>query len=513
MKAISLLNLFTLVGVLLVGTGASAACTTTKEACIAAVARNARISCDATYRTSTSATKEQDKASCYQTTSANAADDPSCGECQLAADINQAKNDCKALLSTYDESIKKAIEQCGYVSDVGSLSECQSKASACARGQSPDGLAQSGGSDSLATLMTQVITMNANQSSTTPDGCSIANDDTQANSETSLKDKIASIREKINSDKNKKIEEDDKINKKRDEVQQKIQDAKEEVDKKKFERQSAAAKDAYDLTKANIDLEKKRRKTATDISDKTTQISNLAFASQELNLKFADTKIAKTCRDRFDAIKAAKMAVDPKTGKKKTKLSASEAAQLKKDLLDDQASCLSEEGLKKQAQFKGLQDTRKKLQADIDTLNGELKSDQDAYNANVTNINNKKAQADAEEKNDITNLQTKMTQLNQTVTDLETTVAAKKKNIDEQIAAREAQITDIGNTIADVKPKFNKVANAVNAGSTSANNFVGQCCSDSDKTKNAAGCSRVKNDYPDSGGKSSGSFSGTNTGI
>lgn len=414
------------------------------------------------------------------------------------SDLTAKGTECKSLNEAYLKNVTDALNACSRAG-TSSISECQSKAAQCASGS--DTFAADSGSEFGSSLTTVLTSMVGAQTGTdNSNSCyeTYTNTDAEDSAAQRIDDKIARLREQITSDKNKQVDEDDKLSKKKNEVEEKMQDAQAEVDKKKFERQTKNQNEATRVGKLVIESEKKRRKNATTIDDKTTQIANLAFAQQEINLKFADSKIATTCNDRLEALKAKITKTDPKTGKKgKTKFTAAQASQIKKQLESDNASCYAEQNLAKQAQVKGIMDTKRKLQAEIDTLTAENQDEAKSIALEQQNVEQLKTIASSEEANDIAALQKKLTTLNKSVTDLETSVLARKKNLDESIANRNKQIDQLIADSKKVKNKYQAVSSSVQQSNSSASAFLDACCGSNGKStvdsKFDSACSTAKN--------------------
>lgn len=406
---------------------------------------------------------------------------------QIYQEQQELRTQCTGLRDRYDQARTKAREECARAGQPAGPS-CESWANQCSGRQNTD---EFGEDDGLGGLLSGVVDTFSGSTAGTPEACYTAllqNDNDARKEKERLDDKIARLREQIQANNDKKAEQDDKLNQKRAEVEEKMLKAEEEVDKKKFERQTKNQQEAVRVGRLVIAAEKKKRENLNKINEKTNEMSNLSYAKQEIEIKFAQSEVVTMCRERTQAYADSKIYVVDSKGvpvtdkngtKRKKKFSSSDARTLRQDVVAKEALCLRQEALKKSAQLKGINDTKRKLQAEIDNLQSENLDEDKTIQLEQNNLEQLKAIAVAEEAKDIENLQKKLASLNKTVTDFEQIVLQKKRNLDERNAAIERQIAEVGQQMLNVSNRYQPINVANETSQEAAQRFVNQCCADS----------------------------------
>lgn len=432
---------------------------------------------------------------------------PSLGACseavachrQVQQEQQELRTQCNGLRDRYDQARTKSREECARAGQ--SLETCASWAGQCSgRGSQTDEF----GGDSIGDLLSGVAdTFSSGGNAGTPEACYqmlLQNDNDARKEKERLDDRIARLQEQIQSNNDKKAEQDDKLNQKRAEVEQKMLDAELEVDKKKFERPTKNQQEAVRVGRLVIAAEKKKRENLNKIHEKTNEMSNLSYPKQEIEIKFAQSEITTMCRERTQAYADSKIYVvdskgvpvtDKSGAKRKKKFSSSEARTLRQDVVAKEALCLRQEALKKSAQLKGISDTKRKLQAEIDNLQSEIVDEDKTIKLEQDNLEQLKAIATAEEAKDIENLQKKLNSLNKTVTDFEQIVVQKKRNLDQRNADIENQIREITAQRLNVANRYQPINTAIETSRDLGQRFAGQCCntdSVSEADKSRFGC-------------------------
>lgn len=411
----------------------------------------------------------------------------------------ELRTQCNGLRDRYDQARTKSREECARAGQ--SLATCANWAGQCSgRGQG-EGQDEFGDEMGIGNVLSGIAeTFSGGGNAGTPEACYemlLQNDNDARKEKERLDDRIARLQEQIQANNDKKAEQDDKLNQKRAEVEQKMLDAEQEVDKKKFERQTKNQQEAVRVGRLVIAAEKKKRENLNKINEKTNEMSNLSYAKQEIEIKFAQSEITTMCRERTQAYADSKIYVvdskgvpitDKSGAKRKKKFNSSEARTLRQDVVAKEALCLRQEALKKSAQLKGISDTKRKLQAEIDNLQSEIVDEDKTIQLEQNNLEQLKAIATAEEAKDIENLQKKLNSLNKTVTDFEQIVIQKKRNLDQRNADIENQIREITAQRLNVANRYQPINTAIETSRDLAQRFAGQCCntdsvSEADKTR------------------------------
>lgn len=439
-------------------------------------------------------------------------------ECSSLASSNSG-GDCRSLLNSYDQSAQKSIEECSRL-NVGSLAECQSRASQCASGGA-NAFADPAGGSALGNLFGSIMQMQMAGSQTSANGCLIQDDDKASQERQRLDEKIADLRNDIAEEREKAAEADRDLNEKRREVEEKMADLEEDANKAKVDRQTKNQEQAADLQKQILDSEKKRRQNSLEISKKTIEMANKAFDLQQVNLEFAQARVTAACDQRVETMKDQKLyTTDARTGtKKKKSLTASQTRQIQAQLEAEQQSCYDEVALGQRRKTSDIQNQKRELQMAIDELNASNADEVTAVNNARQNMEALKTISTDEEAKEMELKLKKLDSLNKSVTDMEQFVQNKKKTIDEKIAAKNDQINLLIQERNNVQARFSRVFSTVASGSISARNFLGQCCAGgrgSAVTADVAGfadaCRRIRVDY-DRTSTTGGSMIRSGTGI
>lgn len=520
MKAISSSNFFALLCLLTIGFHFETAVAqyANREECVAAKARRGRAACP---QPTAGASFDYTAANACETRARNSAeDDPECLALRPASEARAQETECRSLLNSYDETMEDAIEQCSRM-NVGSIRECQSQAARCSgRG---DVFNTEGGFSNLMTGIMQ-INMGATQSA---DGCYISDDDRAARERERIDDRISRLRDQISDDKEDANKADEDLNKKRREVEEDMAEVEEDFNKKQIERQTKSQEDAAALQKQILEAEKRRRNNANQIAEKTVQMANVAFDQQQAALEFAQSRVDAACNQRLEAMKEQQTMTTVNGQRKKKKLTAAQANQVKRMLEAERESCYREVALGQQRKNKEILDKKNKLQREIDELEASSADELKAIDNQRQSLEQMKTILDQEEAKELEVKMKKLDSLNKSVTDMEQSVQRRKQIIAERILSREQDIQRLVEQRNNVQQRFAQVSSDVSRGSTAARNFVGQCCgaprgtstrsrgayaTSGDVTGFGAACSRVTTDYDVRPSTAGGSMGGSGTG-
>lgn len=513
MKAFKLIKLFTLVGFFVASVhtfAGEAEDNETKEACRARIAKEKKSEITATCNgrtttTTNSAGKQSDEPLTFSQKEACVKSETElemntqCGDKETQKDKNQS---CKSALKDYDDALKKTDEECNRM-DVGSVTECRTKARQCAKGLDSFGSEEPESESATASIVRMIGVYGQMQRGATggnASGCVLENDDKAAEKEEQIDDKITRVREEIQDLKEKATAVDKELSEKKQDVEKEMLDVEKDAEKAKFERQTKNQEDVGRMQKAIMASEKKRRDNILKIADLNVDIANFSFAHQKLNLALSDGRITKDCRDKSIATMNAKVkgVIDPKSGKEiRPKFTQQESLQFKKDLKMEEANCLQEKALQRQETTKALIDAKRKVKVQVDTLTTANVDEEKAIASEIKQMEALKTIAAEEEKVSIESKLKKLNSLNKSVTDMEKYVIDKKKSYDAKSKAKEDQINKLLMDRQNVKPKFAKISSIVDASGRLASVYINQCCSFADKTKNHSDCTRVTSSEPD----------------
>ena len=417
-------------------------------------------------------------------------------ECDDFESTKDIKNKCEESLKSYYEASKKATSECSLIKNSGSsAAECRETASRCAKGLNSFADDDSGTAvGNIFGIMQSAYGSNQNDYSGY-DGCLMENDDKAAEKEATVDDKITKLREEITDLKEDATKADHELTEKRNEVEKEINEAEAEFEKDKFEKQKSNADRIAQIQKMVLASQKKRRDNDRRIVEKHIEVANLSFAQQKLNIELADVTITRTCKEVANTmLSKVKNKLDSQTGKMTSlRYSLSEAQQIKKDIKLAQLNCLQNKALEKQAAIKSIIDNRRKLQADIASLEASSADEAKAIENELKNMEDLKAIAAEEEKKSLEAKLKKMNNLNQSVTDMEKFVENKKKSYGEKAKAKEDRINKLIIDRQNFKSRFAKVTEAAKESGDKASSYLDLCCKNSDKSKNHKSCGRVIN--------------------
>jgi hypothetical protein len=463
MKATTLFKLFTVVCFLMIGqvSGAAESC---EEKCDTTNAiPSTGNTTDASYNNAVKA-NERCKARCEK---ADQRDEKLIGQ-------------CKELRNKYDEAAKKASEECARMGEENYAS-CMQKARDCSKGLSSFGSEEQDG-DSVASSLVNLIGVYGQMQGSSNNGadpsCVIENDEKEADKEARDDEKITSLRADIENLKEDAVKEDERLDEKRQKVEEEMQQVEKDFDKVSTDNKTKNQTDAGNMQKKILDAEKKKKANLVKIMNIQTQIANLAFGHQEVNLSFADNLVTRECRAASSAVKEAALKV-------KQKFSNVESAKLVQDMKTAETVCLQKKAIEKQKVIKGLVDMKRQYQSEVDTLNSSNADETKSIEADQKQIEALKTIMTESEAKELEQKNKKLTSLNKSVTDLETSIANKKKSLEAKQKAKQDQIDKILMDRQKVKSKFTKVYSSAVTTTSSARQFVSECCATDYKPKSS----------------------------
>lgn len=402
---------------------------------------------------------------------------------------NQQQQDtvaqCRSLQSAYNSDTQKILQECAKIG-TSSPQQCMSQLNQCGVTTNPF---DETSDNAFASLAGSIAQMQASGASSNQCYNNLLANDTDTKKEAErLDDKIAQLQDKIQGNIDKKSEQNNKLNEKRTKVDADMQKAQEDVDKRKYDRQTKNQEEATRVAKLVLASEKKRRDNITKIADKTNEMANLSYAMQEIQIKFADSEITTQCQTEQQSYMDLKLyktdskgqpILDSSGNKIKLNFSASNARTLKNDIQSKYALCMQREALKKSAQIKGINDSKRKLQAEIDSLNAANQDEQKQIELEQKNLEQMKALSDAQDKTDMDNLTKKLDSLNQSVVQYEQYVQQMKASLDQRNANINQQIAQLQQEKLNVGSRYQAVGAVVNGSSASRSQFRSACCNGS----------------------------------
>ena len=506
MKAITLVKSFTVVLIFLAGVVAQAvnAPERTKEQCRLDVTTRERnnpaneSNCKAPEVTDTPAGKEQKYptpgavADCIQRKLKEAIDD----ECSDLLSQKEINGTCDSKFDAYQSKLETTNEECGKANG-GNLVSCTAAANAC-------GLAASSVDDGagLSGLLGQL--MGGGSGGGSSGGTCTLQDDTLEDRKSAIDDQIQRLEDDKVDSVTKQAELDDDLNKKKTEVNEKVSDLEAEFRKADTEKKTQSQQEAADLQKKILASNKTIRDNLAKVADKNVEIANLSFGIQQIMIESSNLAVNKTCTDKYNAgFNAAYAIVTGPDGKKtKPKYTMKENSKIKADLRLIQSQCLQAEGLKRDAQLKGIADKRRLLLVEVDTYMKSNEDEQKSIGLDRKALDDKEKLLAEDQKKALDEKNKKLDDLSKSVADFADVVARKKKALDAKIANRDKQIATLVTKKANLKPKFSGVASSIQNSRSSAKAYLRACCkgSGSTVTKDHTGCSQVRTDSGSSTG-------------
>ena len=496
MKQILLIKLLTLASFFVFGVRAEA------QSCDNPLSINARTSCETAFKGNDE--KIKTCAATLNCLQAKKEDEDRAKQDKKdeAADKEKSVVKCETALSKYDTSMKDTSAECERLNVKNSL-DCRKKAKECSSGLS-GGIENDDPESSTQSLVNLINVygkmQNGGGKDPALDSCVTDDVDAAKREDERIDDKITRLREEAEDIKEKAIAVDKELAEKKQDVEKEMLDVEKDAEKAKFDKQTKNQEDAGRMQKAIMNSEKKRRDNILKIADLNVDIANFTFAHQKLNLALSDDRITKECRDKSIAAMNLKMkgSYDPKSGKEaKPKFTQKESMQFKKDLKQEESSCLQEKALQRVETTKALVDAKRKVKIQADTLSASNVDEEKAIASEIKQMEAMKAISADEEKKAIEGKVKKLNALNKSVTDMDKYVTDKKKSYDEKSKAKNDLIAKLQLDRQNVKPKFKKVSSAVDASGRAAAVYLNMCCNFKVKDENHADCSRVEEDEPE----------------
>lgn len=505
MKAISLVKVFTVVGLMVVGGQVRSADTPqaeeTKDQCKKRILSDSTRAAQADKTcadrrvpdTTASGTKERpllpaERDACKKSELESMVSE-ACGDLESQKD---KANTCKSLYDKYADASSGLDKDCGSINE--DIATCIQQSKSCQQKMDPFSPNSDTASGAFLGILGTLAQMQGGQPSQAAsqvnlEGCVI---DTKgmADEETRIDDKITQLTEEIAALHEESAKADDELNQKKQEVQEKIVEVEEQANKEKYDRQSQNQKDAAEMQKRIMTSEKKRRDNATKIAALNIQLSNQVYEQQRINLELSGPGVSKVCKDKRDAELKAKTggSVDPKTGKSsKPKFSQKESQQLIKDLKLLETQCLEAAALEKQKQMKAIADKKQQIQSNIDTINADNTDEQKAIDQEMQNMEQLKKISEEQDQKAIENRMKKLNALNQSVVDMESYMQKKKMSLLEKEKSKNDRIAKYQLDKLNLKAKYAKPIEGRKKVTSSTNNFLDQCCEKVSSSKKMVG--------------------------
>lgn len=491
MKAFKLSNVFTVVGFVLATVSAfeakAVACGggnyASKEACISSKTSNSRSSC--TTEANNSRTQNPTGPSFTELLNNCIAGrreeaESSCGACPSQSDNSAAQSRCESLLSSYNDTSRKTREECAR-SGVASINACIEAANRCTG--SFAGISNSTDSNNPLAAAMNLLSI-SNTIGSTPASSSDCTLEEDADKKQQKADRIQSLRDEQQdsvtaqaeldgeiADKQKEVNEE--IRKNKDEIQQSMRDLDKE-DREKF----------ADIQKKLLESKKKKFKNMISINKTNTEIANLEFAQQQINIEFGESKIARKCFEKVMEIKnkLVPQAAPPVPGQPAVpparNFSLKEAQRIKQQLRDEESDCLRTERLSRSAQLKGKIDRRQELTDTISQANQDIADEDAAIKLDQEDYDKFKASLSTEKQQKLESQTQMEANLNASLTAFEALVAKKKAALDAKIASREALIQQLLLAKTEQRQRYSEVSASLGDREESLGNFRSTCCND-----------------------------------
>ena len=511
MKAITLVKYFTVVGIFLTVLSVQAAAEPTKEECqkkLSAELTRQQAECNSLKKQPTTTTIPGAKGEPSQVVTTEnpttAADIRACKnevktalyeQCNDYQTYKEINANCDGKFSAYQAKLDKTNEECAKAIG-GNLSSCTSKANQCGAAFNTT----SGDSADTGQAIIGLMQMYAGQQAGTGAGglCTLE-DDTLEDRKSQIDDQIQRLEDEKVDSVTKQSELDDELSKKKADVDKEIADLESDFSKSAIARKTKNQQEGERIQKAILASNKKQRDNLVAIADKNTQIANLAFGVQQINIESSDLRQSKVCSDKVMAAKA--VALAPVTGadgkKKAPKFTLKESQKLKSSLKLEELTCLQSEALKKQAQLKGIMDTKRKLQSEVDAMMKGNEDEQKAIALEQKSMEELLKIMTEEEAKELQIKNKKLDSLSKSITDMAGIVERKKKALDTKIKNRDAQIANLVLKKQNLKPKFSGVSSSINSSRASAKGYLAACCKggrSSTVSKDHSGCAQVRSD-------------------
>lgn len=405
------------------------------------------------------------------------ADECKADEC---APIRETQTECKGLLSSYQEKNQKTAEECAK-SEQASVPACIAAANAC--GQAP-GISSSAGGDSgnaISNIIGLLSSANSVQSSD-PDSeaCTIADEESRQDE---ITNRIQTLRDEQQDSVTKQADLDGEISDKEKEIKEEIRKEKDNIqqslrDLKKEEREKFSS-----IQKGKLEAKKKKFRNLSAINKKNTEIANLEFAQQQINIEFSESKVARKCFAKTMALKdvltgqAPAAGAAPGAAKPPTRrISLKESSQIKKQLREEEDDCLKTERLSRSAQLKGKLDRREELSGEVDDLLRENTDEDAAIKLDEDEFEKFKLSVADEEKSKLDSQVQLESNLNTSLAQFKTLVDRKKASLDVKVNSRNETIEKLLLAKQSRKKRYSEVSASLFTRAESLDSYLGTCC-------------------------------------
>ena len=474
MKAITLVKSFTVVLIFLAGVVSEAGTCTgylNKEDCVSkksySIAK--QMKCDDKKGADGTSDYTQIR-SCKDDAKEQAGNDSICEACDSKSEMNDAKASCDSKFAEYQTSLKATNAACAKAKG-GSLSTCRDKAAACGM----DASDVESGSDLSG--MIGMLMSGSNPKNSSGGACALY-DPTFEERKGQIDDQIQRLKDEQVDAVTKQSELDDELNNKKNEVNEKVSDLEAEFRKADTEKKTQSQQEAADLQKKILASDKVIRDNLIKVADKNVEIANLSFGIQQIMIESSNLAVNKNCTDKYNAaFNAAFGLVTGADGKKtKPKYTMRENSKIRADLRLIQTQCLQIEGVKRDAQLKGIADKRRSLTVEIDTYMKSNEDEQKSIALDRKALEDKEKLLTDDQKKALEEKNTKLDNLNKSVVDFAAVVDKKKKALDAKIEARNVQIKTLSDRKNNLQPIFDDVQSTISDSRDAGAAYKAACC-------------------------------------
>ena len=412
--------------------------------------------------------------------------------------VKEKRSECTALLKEYEKTGEELDKQCVQAGQE-KIPECKKKAKSCAKDLNVGGFGEPSEDDTETQRIMKSVYGIAQTA--TGAGNAIASDNSCAYQEnekeqdraeqkiekmSKLKADVASLREDI-------AKADDDVAKKKQDVDEEILKLEKEMDKKTTERKTDAQKETVKMQQDALESVKRKKAAIDGMDDKNTEISNLRITQVEEAIKFSESNLMKACRDQALELKGKLIESATKAAASSSQGTAT-TGNIKKDVEIFAKQCIKLAAVERNKVIKATQDKITRANRSVANLKDVIKQEGESFAIRQKDIEARAKLSDEEQSATEQKKTKELTQLSQKVADIQTFAEKKKASYQEKIEVKEAEFNALQAKANNMKPKFDKITADIRTGDRKANQFIGQCCSN---TKFEKICKKLRSDYDD----------------
>ena len=348
------------------------------------------------------------------------------------------------------------------------------------------------------------ILSTSNRIGSNPQDSSECTIDEEADKKQQTADRIQSLRDEQQDAVTKQAEFDGEIADKQKEINEEIRKSKDEIQQSARDLDKEDREKFTSIQKALLESKKKKFKNLIAINKTNTEIANLEFAQQQVNIEFSESKVARKCYDKVLEIKnklvpqaAPPVPGQPPAPNPARNFTLKEAQRIKQILRSEEDDCLKTERLSRAAQLKGKLDRRQELTDQISQANQDIADDDAAIKLDQDEYDKFKASLSDEKKSKLDSQTQMETNLNNSLAQFQALVDKKKASQQARITSREELIQKLLTEKTAQKQRYAEVSASLFGRQESLQTFLDNCCgSNISRTSRNRSCGRLSSGSP-----------------